>query len=92
MDGVGATKAVNAKAKRQNLMTEAGQSSPSPLAGISQSEGAALETCKTEQNEVNKTEKNGLRGKKKKKNVGNVGCGGKKEIGRRKMQRKHIEC
>lgn len=38
----GATEAANAKAK--SLMAKAGQLSPSPLAGISQSEGAALET------------------------------------------------
>lgn len=44
VDGAELQKAANAKAKLQNLMTEAGQSSPSPLAGISQSEGAALET------------------------------------------------
>lgn len=44
VEGGGATEAANAKATQQDLMTGAGQSSPSPLAGISQSEDAALET------------------------------------------------
>lgn len=46
-------------------MTKAGQSSPSPLAGISQSEGAALETW----NRLNKmkwTKENNESGKKEK--------------------------
>lgn len=44
MEAGRATEAADAKATRQDLMTEAGKSSPSPLAAISQSEGAALET------------------------------------------------
>lgn len=85
MDGDGTTKAANAKAKWQNLMKEAGQSSPSPLTGISQSEGAALETW----NRLNK-----MKWKKqmdwRKKKCGKCEMWGEK--GKWKMQRKHNEC
>lgn len=57
----GASKAANAKATQQNHMTKAGQSSPSLLAGISQSEGVGIGNLKqTEQNEVNMTEEMNL--------------------------------
>lgn len=63
------------KQNDQDFMTEAGQSSPSPLAGISQSEGAALESW----NRLNKmkwTEQRKMNSGKKE-NEWNVGKKGK---------------